>query len=181
MNGMELYIGGCDFLGLKLQFFKMLWLYVFVFLAMVVDFITGIRNAKRQGRARTSEAFRRSVVKFNQYYFCLFLLSLGDVAKTISDLHEFFGWKDLPILTFLGTTVIILIEFKSVFENVTKQAKARDLRHKAVDSTAVVLDLLFERLDKEKAKEVAELLFGKEQKETENSNRNHLIDNENFS
>lgn len=78
--------------------------------AILLDFITGIAKAKFQKIARTSEGYRRTVVKLMQYIVPILVIWIASkrVPGYESTLKEIGGWLML---------FITYIEATSIFEN----------------------------------------------------------------
>lgn len=98
-----------------LTFFKVVFLpdanlLAWVFIAMLIDFTTGVAKAFALGQARTSSGYRKTVTKFTQYAGAI---AAGIIlANTLP--------KDNSIVAFVNNGVLILliyIEVTSVFEN----------------------------------------------------------------
>lgn len=85
--------------------------FVLVFVAMFIDLIFGVRAAKLRGEARTSYGFRRTTLKFLEYYAIMMLTFIIDVIASISE-HS-----NLPYVTFLAALILVGIEAFSVYEN----------------------------------------------------------------
>ena len=101
--------------GVTLLFFDLLitpsldMVYI-VAAAIVIDFITGIAKAKMKNQERTSEGYRRTMIKLLQYVVPIIVLWGG--SKLIHDykeqLEKFAGWLML---------FVTYIEATSIFEN----------------------------------------------------------------
>ena len=78
--------------------------------AILLDFITGIAKAKFQKIARTSEGYRRTVVKLMQYIVPILVIWIASkrVPGYEATLKEIGGWLML---------FITYIEVTSIFEN----------------------------------------------------------------
>lgn len=85
-------------------------LFFIVLGAVILDFITGITKAKFKNVERTSEGFRKTVVKLMQYTIPIFVLWVGSkrVPGYEATLKQICGWLMLFIL---------YIEVTSIFEN----------------------------------------------------------------
>jgi phage-related holin len=81
--------------------------------AIAIDFITGIAKAKAKKVARTSEGFRKTVVKLMQYLVPILVLWVASkrVPGYETALKEISGWLML---------FITYIEVTSIFENLYK-------------------------------------------------------------
>lgn len=103
-------------LNIKLNLVPNVDLYIVMGLLIVFDLITGVIKAVFQKKARTSEGYRRTVVKFLQYGGALVVglmikfLSLRN--HELGVLSEYVDYINNGLLVF-----IILIETTSIFEN----------------------------------------------------------------
>lgn len=102
-------------LFVKLQFFPNTNLLFWMFIAIVIDFITGVSKAVILGEARTSNGFRKTITKFLQYGVAIAVsVIMANTAKQNnmdSASHLLFIFND-GLLVF-----IIYIEVTSIFEN----------------------------------------------------------------
>lgn len=75
-----------------------------------LDFVTGIIKAKFKKEARTSQGYRKTVVKLMQYIFPVIILWAGStfIPAKKDMLEQFSGWLVM---------FIIYIEVTSIFEN----------------------------------------------------------------
>jgi phage-related holin len=92
-------------------------LLVWLFVAMVLDLITGVAKAIKKDIPRTSEGFRRTVAKFIQYGGAV---AIGIILANIVDVGDektklIYGYFSNSMLMF-----IIYIEIKSILENLTE-------------------------------------------------------------
>lgn len=78
--------------------------------AIGIDFITGIIKAKMQKKARTSQGYRKTVVKLMQYIVPVVVIWMGskNIPEYANTLKEVGGWLML---------FIVYIEGTSIFEN----------------------------------------------------------------
>lgn len=78
--------------------------------AIAIDFVTGIIKAKMQAKARTSEGYRKTVVKLMQYIVPVLVIWMGskNIPEYSQTLKEIGGW----LMMF-----IIYIEATSILEN----------------------------------------------------------------
>lgn len=102
--------------------------YGVVFLAIIVDLVSGVRKAKIRGDYSGSKGYRRTVDKAVRYYNLLFALTIADVPLMLSFhyLSCFYAVNWLPVFpffTFGGALGICGIEIKSVFEKADKKTK----------------------------------------------------------
>jgi len=90
-------------------------LYACVFVSVLIDLFFGVKRAKRLKIARTSFGYRRTITKLTSYFGLLLMLSIADVAASIV--------FKMPYFTVIGAIGIIIVEAKSVFENIHKEEK----------------------------------------------------------
>lgn len=103
--------------------------YLVVFVAICADLLAGIRKAKKEHKIRTSFGFRKTLDKILQYYGVLFFLSFIDILQMylVGGLINELGWKlfSFPIITFVGTIYICIIEYRSIKEKRDAKENAR--------------------------------------------------------
>lgn len=79
--------------------------------AVVSDFATGIKAAKKKGQRIDSKGFRRSISKLGVYVAVEMSLFLVDT------IFLFFPWYSVPVVVMLVSVACILIEGRSIYEN----------------------------------------------------------------
>lgn len=119
-----------------------------VLTAMVVllYLYTGIKAARKTGEPIRSHILRRTITKIIDYYFIIFFAVLIDI------LGLFFPWYGIPYAVIIATLAVLVIEGRSMLENLTK-AKSHAAR---VDD--VVLDILQEIIDCKSAKNASKII-----------------------
>ncbi|WP_312390817.1 phage holin family protein [Chryseobacterium sp.] len=140
---------------MKLGVVGILW--CAVLLSMIIDFYFGIRKARQIGEARSSEGYKRSVSKFNQYFGMLLYAFIFDAIVPISYFFEF-PISAIPIVSLLATVALVFTEAKSVHEKADEKQ-----RRKVNDSLVQVLELL-----EKKDNVLHDLLSNYKKKENEN-------------
>ena len=90
-------------------------LYACVFASVLIDLFFGVKRAGRQKIARTSFGYRRTITKLTSYFGLLLMLSIADVAASVV--------LKMPYFTVIGAIGIIIVEAKSVYENIHKEEK----------------------------------------------------------
>jgi hypothetical protein len=90
-------------------------LYACVFLSVLIDLYFGVKQAKRMKIARTSFGYRRTITKLTSYFGLMLMLSIADVAASVL--------FNMPYFTGTGAIGIIIVETKSVIENLKQQEK----------------------------------------------------------
>jgi hypothetical protein len=93
-------------------------LYACVLLSVLIDLAFGIKRAKRLKIIRTSLGYRRTVTKLISYFGLMLMLSIADIVASIV--------LKMPYFTLIGTLGIVIVEAKSVFENIKQQEKGME-------------------------------------------------------
>ncbi len=123
-------------------------LYACVFMSVIVDLFFGVKHAKRLKIVRTSYGYRRTITKLTSYFGLMIMLSIADIVASVV--------FDMPYFTVIGAIGIILVEAKSVFENLRQE-------NKNVDDIQKVLLKIFE--NKEEIQALISFLNSKKQEE----------------
>ena len=123
-------------------------LYTCVFLSVLIDLFFGVRRTKRLKIVRTSFGYRRTITKLTSYFGLMIMLSIADIVASVV--------FDMPYFTVIGAIGIVLVEAKSVFENLRQETKN-------VDEIQKVLLKLFE--NKEEIQTLISFLNSKKQEE----------------
>ena len=93
-------------------------------LAMLLDLVSGVAKAVKKDIPRTSEGFRRTVMKFIQYGGAI---AIGIILASVAELkvdtmhYQIYQYFSNAILMF-----IIFIEIKSILENLTEVSPDSD-------------------------------------------------------
>jgi hypothetical protein len=90
-------------------------LYACVFVSVLIDLYFGVKRAKRLNIARTSYGYRRTITKLTSYFGLLLMLTIADVAASVV--------LKMPYFTVLGAIGIVIVEAKSVYENLKHEDK----------------------------------------------------------
>jgi len=104
-------------------------LYSCVFVSVLIDLFFGVRRAKRLKIVRTSLSYRRTITKLTSYFGLMLMLSIADIAASVL--------FKMPYFTVIGVIGIVIVEAKSVFENIKEQEKG-------VEDLQILLQKLFE-------------------------------------
>lgn len=124
---------------MKLIVIGILW--CAVLLAMIIDFFFGIRKAKQVGEVRSSEGYKRSVSKFNQYFGMLVFAFIFDAIVPISYFFEF-PISAIPVVSLLAAVALVFTEAKSVHE------KGDEKQRRKLDASMIqVLEILEKKED----------------------------------
>jgi hypothetical protein len=99
----------------------MFGIYMLVLIAVLADLWSGVRKAKRKKSVRTSEGYKRTVIKLGRYFNTLIALTVIDAMQIIGiwylDCYYGYSIPIFPLITLLGALGIGLIEIKSIYEN----------------------------------------------------------------
>jgi hypothetical protein len=104
-------------------------LYSCVFVSVLIDLFFGVKRAKQLKVVRTSFGYRRTITKLTSYFGLMIMLTIGDIVASVV--------FEMPYFTVIGAIGIVLIEAKSVFENLRQE-------NKNVDDIQKVLLKIFE-------------------------------------
>jgi hypothetical protein len=99
-------------------------LYACVLLSVLIDLFFGVKRAKRLNIARTSFGYRRTITKLTSYFGLMLMLSIADIAASVI--------FKMPYFTVIGAIGIVIVEAKSVFENLKQQEKSMEEIQKAL-------------------------------------------------
>ncbi len=126
----------------------LLWLAAMIFVdyaavisAVMIDLRSGILKSRREGKARTSRGYRRSVEKLSRYLNTLLALSAVDMMIVVACMlfRATMDWSVpvFPLFTTLGAVALSLIEGKSVMEN---SQRATDFTEAAAKARKILTD-----------------------------------------
>ena len=104
-----------DWSNFKALLTVLIVLYACVFVSVFIDLFFGVKRAKRLKIVRTSFGYRRTITKLTSYFGLMLMLSVADVAASVI--------FKMPYFTVIGAIGIIIVEAKSVFENIHKEEK----------------------------------------------------------
>ena len=99
-------------------------LYTCVFISVLIDLYFGVKRANRLKILRTSYGYRRTITKLTSYFGLLLMLSIADVAASVI--------FKMPYFTVIGALGVVIVEGKSVFENLKQEEKGIDEVQKAL-------------------------------------------------
>ena len=123
-------------------------LYSCVFVSVLIDLFFGVKRAKQLKVVRTSFGYRRTITKLTSYFGLMIMLTIGDIVASVV--------FEMPYFTVIGAIGIVLIEAKSVFENLRQE-------NKNVDDIQKVLLKIFE--NKEEIQALVSFLNSKKKEE----------------
>jgi len=117
-----------NYLGAKALI--LVFLYVFVFLAVMLDLWSGVRKAKQRNEYISSYGLRETLNKLSRYFNVLLAVTLIDLIQMLAifELRTHNVGHSIPILpffTFIATGFICFIEAKSIFEKAEQKEKAK--------------------------------------------------------
>jgi len=90
-------------------------LYACVFVSVLIDLVFGVKRANDLKIARTSFGYRRSITKLTSYFGLMLMLSIADIAASVL--------FKMPYFSVIGAIGIVIVEMKSVFENIRHRDK----------------------------------------------------------
>ena len=110
-------------------------IYLMVLLAIMADLWSGVRKAKKNGIARSSCGFKRTIDKIASYYNAMLALTVIDAMQMSSlwYLEKYYGyhWPIFPIVTLVGAIGICLIEIKSIYEKAEDKVRIENVANMA--------------------------------------------------
>ena len=125
-----------DWIRFKALLTVLVVLYACVFVSVLIDLFFGVKRAKRLNIVCTSFGYRRTITKLTSYFGLMLMLSIADVAASVV--------FNMPYFTVVGAIGIVMVEAKSVFENLKQ-------REKNVEEVQKAVLKLFENRDEIKA------------------------------
>ena len=123
-------------------------LYACVFVSVLIDLFFGVRRDKRLKIVRTSFGYRRTITKLTSYFGLMLMLSIADIAASVL--------FKMPYFTVIGAIGIVVVEAKSVFENLKQEEKS-------IEEVQKALQKIFE--NREEIKALVEFLNSKKEEE----------------
>lgn len=123
-----------------------------VVVAMIVDFISGVRKARKSGIATRSRGYKMTCEKASKYFMPMVVLSCVDIICS-PVVH-------LPVFTMLMGSFNVFCEWKSVMESTHEKEEIRDaastlnliIRNKD-DIAAMIVSLMRDTLYHQNGKE----------------------------
>lgn len=113
------------FTSIKMAIISVLWICVFI--AMVIDLISGLRKAKKAGVATSSELLKRSTNKVIKNYSALTFMLMFDML--FFWLTTYFKATELsyfPIPTIGMAAFEIYVEYRSFRENINEKLRSKE-------------------------------------------------------
>jgi hypothetical protein len=99
---------------------------ILVFIAMMIDLVSGLYKAKLRNEVRNSEALKRTVSKFITYEGCMFIAFGVDCLMHFSAIYNVIGVNALntvPVVTCLIGIFMLAVEFLSLKEKASEKTK----------------------------------------------------------
>lgn len=112
--------------------------FVIVAIAVILDLYTGIRAAKKIGEPIRSHILRKTINKITDYYIAVI------IGILIDWLGLCFPWYSIPYAAIISTLAVIIIEGRSVLENL---ARAKSHAAEVDDVVLKSLPILKEMID----------------------------------
>ena len=140
-------------------------IYMMVLMAILADLWSGVRKAKKNGIARSSYGFKRTIDKIARYYNVLLALTVVDAMQMAStwylETYYEYSLPVFPFITLLGAIGIGLIEIKSIYEKAEDKVR--------IDNVATLAGQVMSNRDNLDAiaKAVSEYMHKKEQEKKE--------------
>jgi hypothetical protein len=106
---------------------------------VIIDLFFGVRRSKQQKITCTSYGYRRTLTKLLSYFGLMLMLTIADIAASVV--------FKIPYFTVLGAIGIVIVEIKSVYENLKQEEKS--IRSKCYEKfnidiiSGIILFLLF--------------------------------------
>lgn len=117
-----------EYVVIRVSITMVCWL--FMVLATLVDFWSGVTTAKALKEPLMSHGFRRTITKISDYWRVLLFALMFDI------LGAFLSFYYLPFLSMVCTLAIVIIEARSVVENSNRR------RSHAAEVPSVVSDIV---------------------------------------
>lgn len=109
--------------------------FVLVSIAVLVDLYTGIRAAKKTGEPIRSHILRKTITKTTDYAMVVLFGVLIDILGLP------FKWYSMPFAAMLITLSVLIIEGRSVLENLTRaKSRAAEVDDVASDIIQKIID-----------------------------------------
>lgn len=118
-----------EYVVIRVSITMVCWL--FMVLATLVDFWSGVTTAKALKEPLMSHGFRRTIIKISDYWRVLLFALMFDI------LGAFLSFYYLPFLSMLCTLAIVIIEARSVVENSNRR---RSHAGRIVDVAAEIVE-----------------------------------------
>lgn len=99
---------------------------VIVFIAMMLDLVSGLYKAKQRGEIRSSQALKRTITKFITYEGSMLIAAGVDLLFHISKIVRLFGMDiiyGVPVITCMVGVFTLIVEFISIREKADQKTK----------------------------------------------------------
>jgi len=107
---------------------------VLVFIAMAVDFASGVYKARLRGEARTSFAMQRSIIKFIKGEGSVVIAFCIDVMINLSNVWELCGLtllENVPLVTIIIGAFCAFVELVSIREGAATKSERNAIKQLA--------------------------------------------------
>lgn len=143
-----------DYNAFILKLGIVLFLWIVVIAASIIDLVSGISASRRTGQKRTTSwGIRKTMQKDLQYFALLFVFLLLDIG--LSALAPFLSIFTIPLLSIIGVVAITATEALSVAENTRKGRSKEDDK---IDDIQQLVSTTVEMLGSEKTTQFLEAL-----------------------
>ena len=136
--------------------------FVITGVAVLLDLYTGIKAAKKTGEAIRSHVLRKTITKIIEYWFVIVFGVLIDL------LGLSFPWYTIPYAAILITFAVLVIEGRSLFENLQR---AKSHAAKIDDVVGEVLPDILQEIIDAKTSKTAMKVWEKAQKEAKDDKK----------
>ena len=143
-----------DYDGFIVKLGIILFLWIIVIAASIVDLISGIAASRRTGQKKTTSwGIRKTMQKDLQYFALLFVFLLLDIG--LSALSPWLSLFSVPLLSVIGVIAITGTEALSVAENTRK---GRNKEEDKIDDIQQLVSTTVEMLGSERTSQFLEAL-----------------------
>lgn len=143
-----------DYDGFIVKLGIILFLWIIVIAASIIDLISGIAASRRTGQKKTTSwGIRKTMQKDLQYFALLFVFLLLDIG--LSALSPWLSLFSVPLLSVIGVIAITGTEALSVAENTRKGRSKEDDK---IDDIQQLVSTTVEMLGSEKTSQFLEAL-----------------------
>ena len=143
-----------DYDGFIVKLGIILFLWIIVIAASIIDLISGIAASRRTGQKKTTSwGIRKTMQKDLQYFALLFVFLLLDIG--LSALSSWLSLFSVPLLSVIGVIAITGTEALSVAENTRKGRSKEDDK---IDDIQQLVSTTVEMLGSEKTSQFLEAL-----------------------
>lgn len=124
-----------DWASLTIKSLIILTFWLFMIAAVMLDLWSGVERARALGEKARSDKFRRTVTKIGDYWRVLAFALMLDVIASVLPFYN------LPYVSVLAAIGCVLIEAKSVFENLKAKRSVASALPEIISKIAATRDL----------------------------------------